>query len=328
MKPFDMSLASVKHACVPVFILSLSVLICAVSACSSQKSRPESLPLFLFEERPIQMNCTDRPGPPLPPGRYMVFIGPQAPYARTRLETLNLPLKDFPALTLAAEPDDNMIRISGANQDHWSMQFCAEGEGNTVDEANSYLQKVSMQRTGSLVTLNKTDARGLTGGKGNLLLIAPAGAPVTVHSDGAAEVHDMAGPVRILAARGRASILNTSGFVDASAMVIDFAGSQGTVSLNASWDVNIKPTSQQFHGNLNASALRDVNAFLPPGFQTSIRIYVNRPKDFVCRADICPKMKQDRENSLYRYTYGDVANRPALITLRSENAQVTLDTTP
>jgi hypothetical protein len=84
---------------------------------------------------------------------------------------------------------------------------------------------------------------------------------------------------------------------------------------------------EQFRGSLEALSEGKVRAFLPPGFQTPLRIYVNRPKDFICHADICSKMKQDRENSLYRYTYGDVTDATAPITLRSENAQVTLDTT-
>jgi hypothetical protein len=270
------------------------------------------------------MNCADRPSP-LPPGTHsFVTISPQAPYARTRLDTLNLPLYEIPALTIAAEPT-NWIHIAGANQDHWSLRFCAKGEGNTAEEANGYLQKISMQRTGSLLTLNNTDARGLTGGQGTLLLDAPAEAPVTVHSDAAVEVHDMAGPIRI-SARGRATILNTSGLVDASAMIVDFAGSHGNVSLNAPWDINIKLTAQQFHGSLGANAQRQVHALFPPGFQTPVDVLVNRPEDFICRADFCSKIKKSRENSLYRFTYGD-KNAPDHISLRSESAQVVLDTT-
>lgn len=68
------------------------------------------------------------------------------------------------------------------------------GEGDTVDKANGYMQRISMQRIGNLLTLNNTAAHGLTGGQGRLLLTAPVGAPVTVHSDEAVEIHDMAGP--------------------------------------------------------------------------------------------------------------------------------------
>lgn len=205
------------------------------------------------------------------------------------------------------------------------MQFCAKGEGNTVDEANGYLRKISMQRTGSLLTLNNTGARGLTGGQGSLLLTAPAEAPITVHSSAAVEVHDMAGPVRI-SAQGRATILNTSGLVSASAMIVDFAGSQGSVALNALWDIDIKLTAAKFRGNLNANAQRNVRAFFPPGFQTSVEVFVKRPKDFVCRADFCSKLKKDRENFLYRFSYGDVTNAIDHIGVRSESAQVIFDT--
>ena len=319
-------LGSMMHFRGLVFLVAFNALLGGVIACSSQNSRPSPVPLFIFDERPFHFGCTDRPSP-LPPGTHSyATISPQAPYARTRLDTLNLPRYEVPALTIAAEPV-NWIQIAGANQDHWTVQFCAEGEGNTIDEANGYLQKVSMQRTGSLLTLNNTDARGLTGGKGNLLLTAPAGAPITVHSDAAVEVHDMAGPVRV-SALGRATILNTTGRVDAFAMIVDFAGSQGSVALNASWDIDIKLTATKFRGTLSANAQRRVQALLPPGFQTPIEIVVNRPKDFVCRADFCSKIKRDRVNRLYRFTYGNVEGASDHISIRSENSQVTLDTTP
>jgi len=317
-------LGSVMHLRVPVFILAFSTLISGVIACSSQSSRPAPAPfLFIFDERPFQMDCTDRPAP-LPPGPHVVLAG-SPPYARTRLDTLNLPLNEVSALTIAAE-SHNWVRIAGANQDHWTVQFCAEGDGNTIDEANGHLQKVSLQRTGGLLTLNNTDARGLTGGGGDLLLTAPAGAPVTVHSDAPVQVQDMAGPVRVSTAQSRATILNTTGRVDAFAMIVDYSGSQGSVALNASWDVEIKLTATTFRGNLSANAQRRVQALFPPGFQTPIEVYVNRSKDFVCRADFCSKIKKDRVNFLYRFTYGDTANVSDHIGLRSENSQVTLDT--
>jgi hypothetical protein len=310
----------------PAFVVAFSTLMGGVIACSSQNSRSLPPPLFLFEERPFHFDCADRPSP-LPPGThsYMTF-SPRAPYARTHLDTLNLPLYEVPALTIAAE-NLNWIQIAGANQDHWTVQFCATGEGNTIDEANAYLQNVSMQRTGSLLTLNKTEARGLTGGHGNLLLTAPSRAPLTVHSDAAVEVRDMAGPVRI-SALGRALFLNTTGEVDAFAMIVDYSGSQGSVSLNASWDIDIKVTATNFRGNLAANAQREVHALFPPGFQTPVEAIVDHPKDFICRADFCSKIKKDRVNFLYRFTYGDVKGASDHIGMRSMNSQITLDTTP
>jgi hypothetical protein len=316
-------LGSVMHFYGLVFLIVLIALLGGVIACSSQNSRPSPAPLFFFDERPFQMHCADRPSPH-PPGTPYVTFSPRAPYARTRLDMLNLPLNEVPALTIAAE-FHNRVQIAGADQDHWTVQYCAEGEGNTIDEANGYLQKVSMQRTGSLLTLNNTDAHGLTGGKSHLLLTAPAGAPITVHS-GAVEVHDMTGPLRV-SAWGRATILNTTGRVDAFAQIVDFAGSQGPVTLHASWDIDIKLTATKFRGNLSANAQRQVQALFPPGFQTPIQIVVNHPKDFICRADFCSKMKKDRVNSLYRFTYGDFEDASDHIGMQSENSQVTLDTT-
>ena len=321
----QLSADSVIRARGPGFILAFSALLSAVIACSSQNSRPSPFPFTIFDERPFHFGCADRPSPPPPGAHGYATFSPQAPYARTRLDTLNLPLYEVPALTLAAEPP-NWIQIAGADQDHWTVQFCAIGEGNTIDEANGYLQRTSMQRTGSLLTLSNTDARGLIGGHGNLLLTAPAGAPVTVHSDAAVEVHDMAGPVRV-SALGRAVILNTTGRVDVWAMAIDFAGSQGSVFLNASQEIDFKITATKFRGNLGANAQREVHAYFPPGFQTPVDVLVDRPKDFVCRADFCSKFKKDRVNSLYRFTYGDIEGASDHIGIRSMDAQVVLNTT-
>jgi hypothetical protein len=319
-------LDSIPHLRGFVSLLVFSGLIGAGIPCSCQRPKPGHIPFSIFDERPFHFGCVDRPSP-LPPGtRGFATFSPQAPYARTRLETLNLPLDEVPALTIAAE-HTNWLQIAGANQDHWGVQFCAEGEGDTIDEANGYLRKVSMRRTGSLLTLSETDARGLTGGKGNLLLTAPASAPLTVHSDAAVEVHDMVGPLRV-SALGRAVILNSTGRVDAMAMIVDYSGSQGAVELNASWDIDIKLTATTFRGNLAANAQRQVNAFFPPGFQTPVEVLVDHPKDFVCCADFCSKMKKDRVNSLYRFTYGSAESASDHIGMRSMNAQVVLDTTP
>jgi hypothetical protein len=308
----------------PVFILGFSAFLGCVVSCTSQNTQPQGFPVTIFYDRPFQINCADRPSP-LPPSTHgYVTFSPRTPYARTRLDTLDLPRYEVPTLTIAAEPI-NWIQIEGAKQDHWTIQYCAIGEGNTAEEATGYLQKISTHRTGDLLTLDNTNARGLTGGQGRLLVDAPAGAPVTVHSDAAVEVHDMTGAVRIWA-QGRATILNTSGRVDVSAMAVDFAGAQGRVSLDSPGEINIKLTAQQFRGNLSANAEREVRMYSPPGFQTPVEVLVNHPKDFVCRADFCSKMKKDRVNYLFRFSYGDVANASERIDVRSRNAQVTFDT--
>jgi hypothetical protein len=310
-----------------VFLLSISATIGAVVSCSRQDSSRAKPPfLFLFEERPFQMNCSDWPAP-MPPGTHSyVTFSPSARYARTRLEALDLPMNEFPALTIAADPYNSRIQIGSANQNHWKIQHCAKGLGDTAEEATRYLRSVSMQRTGSLLTLNGTDLNGLSGGESTLLIDAPADAPVIVHSWGAIEVHDVAGPVRVTATRGRAIVLNTSGLVDASAQIIDYASSKGEATLNADWEINIKLTAQDFSGHLNANAQQKVHAFFPAGFQTPMEVYVNRPSDFDCRTDFCTKMKKSRENSLYRFTYGELTKTRAPIHLRSETSQITLDT--
>ncbi len=302
-------------------------LLCSVIACSSQNANPHSGLVTIFDERPFYLGCADRPGPPTLGGGSFTLGGssfltgsPQAPYKRTRLDTLDLPRFEVPALTIAAEYM-NWIDIAASAQDHWTVHYCAEGSGNTPEDANSSLQKTSMQRTGSLLTLNSTGA----GGVGNLLLEAPAGAPITVHSFTAVEVHDVSGPLRI-SALGRAVVLNTTGRVDVAAMMIDFAGSQGTVTLNAPREIGIKLTATQFHGTIAANAEKEIRAYFPPGSQTPVNVLVGRPKDFICLADFCSAMKKSREDSLYRFTYGNAGVASDGIGLRSEESQVVLET--
>ena len=86
------------------------------------------------------------------------------------------------------------------------------GEGDSEAEARQFLDQVSMSRVGSLISL-KAGERARTGGHGDLWAQVPRDAPLTVHIIGAVEVQDLSGPVRISGARGRATILHTTGTV-------------------------------------------------------------------------------------------------------------------
>lgn len=320
------ALGSAIHVRGLVFLLALSAPLSGVIACSKPRPKHYPMPFTVFDERPFQMFCADRPSQPQTGaheyGEVFMVGSRQASYKRTRLDTLDLSRQEVPALTLAAELN-NFVQIAGANQDDWKVQFCAQGEGNTVDEADGNLQKVSMQRSGSLLTLGRTGIHN----SGTLLLTAPAGAPLTVHSDVPVEIHDVDGPVRV-SALGRATILNTTGRVEALAMAIDFAGSQGSVFLNSWQDINFKITATQFRGSLGANAQHDVHAYFPPGFQTSVAVLVDHPKDFICRADFCSKIKKSREGGLYRFTYNGTQGTSDGIGMRSMDAQVVLETIP
>jgi hypothetical protein len=286
----------------------------------------------LFADRPFHLDCTDRwPGKPLPPGVHAwVTSSNQPPYTFSRLDTLNLPRAYVPAITLVSVPEASVnISIEGVAREDWELRLCAQGTGDSEEEARNYLNKVSMNRIGSLVTL---DSGGfgpipLTGGRGHLVVEAPAIAPVTIHNTfGAIAIHDMAGAVSLSSAHARVSILSTTGNVDASAFVIDFAGAKGAVMLNAVDDVNIKLTAPQFEGRLSASAQRTVRVFVPRGFKGPIEATVNQPKNFVCRADLCGKMQKKKNGGRYSFTYaGGGAAASNQISLSSEFANVVID---
>jgi len=300
----------------------------------------QAAPNFLFDERPFHFDCTERwpgkPWPALPPGVHSyVTVSPQIPYSYTRLETLELPRLQVPALTLATENGAFVeVSIQGSTEDKWELQFCARGEGNNEAEARGYLSTVSMSRTGSLVTLDggsvgSIGPSGPPGGRGNLLVDAPADAPVTVDSaSGAIAVHDMDGPVRLTAPHARITVLNTTGRVDATGGIVDFAGWKGTVMLTASMETDIKITAQRFEGKLSAYAIREARVLVPKGFQTPMELIVSRPKDLICRADICKNMHQKRDGVYRFFTFaGEDSVAMDRITVRSESLTVVVDNT-
>jgi hypothetical protein len=208
------------------------------------------------------------------------------------------------------------------------LRFCAYGEGNSEGEALDRLQEVSLVRLGATVSLNSLGVHRVPGAGGNLSVHAPADAPITVHASFApVAVRNMTGPVRVTSIHARATILNTTGKVDATAFVVDFAGLKGTVILSAEADINLKFTSLKFTGTLTAWAQFPVRALVPQGFQTPFQAVVSRPQDFVCRTEFGTDMKLERNGGLYVFTYpGDGSTPPEDVHLRSEHSAVIVDT--
>jgi HD-GYP domain-containing protein (c-di-GMP phosphodiesterase class II) len=111
---------------------------------------------FLFERRPYEVRCADRK-----PGRReidegqtraVLVAGNQAPYLLTRLDELRLSRADVPVLTVTADPS-NCVAVAGSSRPDWSLRFCAQGEGETEDDARKRLQQISMARAGGTVLL-------------------------------------------------------------------------------------------------------------------------------------------------------------------------------
>jgi hypothetical protein len=317
----------VAVVCVGAVCLGLSAWLVAAKVMAAKSARNydhESAPEFLFEQRPFVFDCTDRPYR-LPPGEH-AFVGSpnMAPYARTRIETLDLPLAQVPALTIASEPS-SFIRIAGASQDVWDLHFCAMGEGDSELEARQFLDRVSMNRTGSLISINAPQP-GRTGNRGDLLAQVPKDAPLTIHATGAVELRDMSGPVRITSVGGRATILNTTGTVDADGYVIDFAGTRGHVMLTSFSEIDLKLTGHGFLGNLSAYAQREVRVLVPHEFESPVEIMVSRKEDLICRADFCSRMKQESKHGAYLFKYDGVGEASSgRVWLRSDHSTVVID---
>ena len=95
---------------------------------------------FLFEQQPHGSVCADRtPGQPQQPGIQLGVKG-QAPYLRTRSESLTFSHTDVPSLTIAAN-SPGVVEICGNDREDWSLRLCAFGEGSTETEAHDRLKR-------------------------------------------------------------------------------------------------------------------------------------------------------------------------------------------
>jgi len=317
----------------PVFLIPLSALFSSSSRDIPSKYNLQPAPEFLFERQPFTFDCAERwPGRSTRnEGEIPTFlaIGNRAPYLLTRSEELSLSTSDVPALTITADPS-NMIAIGGSERRDLFMRFCARAEGNSEAEARERLQQVAMTRRGGVVSLSRRSVDHGQDAMSYFLLEAPTHVQTVIHASYApVEVRDMAGPVRVTASHARAKILGTTGQVDADAFVIDFAGSRGRVTLSAEAEINLRMTVPKFEGTLSAWAQRPLRMLVPSGFVTPFQAIVNRSQDFVCRADFCSKVRQERKNGLYVFTYmGDGSVAPESVHLRSEQSTVVIDKIP
>ena len=305
-----------------LMLLSLGALL----TCSASRSRQAQLQPAtesLFERRPFRSSCAAPPAGAT--GAYLIS-GPRLPFQRERANNLTFPLSAVPSLTVTAD-ESNAIRIAASHNDNWVLDFCAHGEGNTESEALGQLQQVSMERIGDTVSLNNSHTSRTRLTLNTLLVDAPAAAPIVVHASFAAvQVYGMTAPVRVTASHARAAILDTAGKVDVSGFVVDFAGSEGTVNLNSEREINLKLRAPRFNGSLMAWAQGPVRVLVPPSFQTPFQAIVNRPQDFVCRADICSKVTLEKQNSLSVFTYsGDGSAPRSALHFRSELETLVID---
>jgi hypothetical protein len=317
----------------PAFVVSLSAILPSSASDVHRKYALEPAPEFLFERRPFRSECAQRTptrnGITERGAQPVLVLRNQAPYLRSRPGVVTLSRADIPALTITADPS-NLVAVGGSSRTDWSVQFCAEGDGQNQAEARERLQTISMTRLGSTLSLNGPGLGERGQARGSLVVDAPADAPLVIHASFAAvEIRDMTGSVRVAATHARAAILDTTGQVDANAMVVDFAGSRGRVRLSAEAEINLKMTAPQFEGTLSAWAQRSVRILVPPGFITPFQAMVNRPQDFVCRAELCSKVRQEKKGGLHIFTYG--GDNPAapepVLQFRSERATVVIDST-
>jgi hypothetical protein len=86
-------------------------------------------------------------------------------------------------------------------------------------------------------------------------------------------------------------------------------------------DITLAMT-KKFDGTLMAWARGAVQMLVPAGFRTPFTVIVNHAEDFVCRTDVCSKMKVTQGHKIYGpsfiYTYaGDGSAPPERFTVLS-----------
>ena len=129
-----------------------------------------------------------------------------------------------------------------------------------------------MVRTGGTVALiapHPLSGERTPPGRGQLVVDAPADAPLVIHASYAAvHIRDVKGSVRVAATHGRAKMLNTTGQVDAIAFVIDFAGSGGRVTLSAGARDQYETIQCAFRWDAPGLGAAIRHELVPPGFST------------------------------------------------------------
>jgi len=315
----------------PILLVSLGAMFTSCASDAERKYDVEAAPEFLFERRPIDFDCVDKiAGRPKLNGRgdkKVLVAGNQPRYLLTHSEQFALTRSDVPSLTVTADPSNSVV-VVGSNHADWFIRFCGEGGGQIEAEARERLQQVSMTRLGATISVNSPPPGAGGHRRGFLAVDAPADGPIVIYtSNSAVQVRDLVGQVRITATHARATILDTTGRVNATGFVLDFAGSRGMVNLSAEAEINLKITAPRFDGELVAWAQRTIRVLVPPRFSTPFRALVNRPQDFVCRANFCSKVTHEKKDGLYVFTYvGDGNAAPERFHLRSEHSTVVVDT--
>lgn len=282
---------------------------------------------FLFTKQP-QAPCSDEQSDRRATG--LVAGQPQMPSRLRRLDELLLSRLDVPALTLTADPD-NRVAVTGSARPDWRLRFCVEGEGQSDDEAREQLHELSMIRAGGTVSLAGSHILRRDRPRrvhGSLVVEGPADGNVVVHASYTpVYVHDMTGSVRIAATHARAKILGTTGQVDATSFVIDFAACAGQVTLSAEAEINMLLGEATFDGTLMAWAQRCVRMLVPAGFVTPFQAIVRRREDFICRTAFAARVVHERKGELHYFTYGGAVSTSAdtPMHVRSEQATVVID---
>jgi len=283
-----------------LFALLAAFPLIGYSASPRQKYGTEPAAQSLFIRNHISTPCD----PVTRTGIRTVLMGGPA-HNIHRTDRMDFSPAELPVFTMHLER--SIFEVTGDNSNNYSVQLCAEAGANSENDAQALMKKIKLTRDGKMFALSMPQYEPDKSSLAFAQLQAPPETLITVNGEySAIRVIGMDAAIKLSTTHARITLLDTTGDVRANAEsgVIDFSGQRGSVHLEADWDINLNFTAQHFDGSLDAMAAQPIRVLLPRGFESAFEAIVQYKSDFVCRADICDRVKVHKKDGKFVFAYG------------------------
>jgi len=256
--------------------------------------------------------------------QYVVYMKPPKDLVRvTKTERLGGYL---PGLTpIYAEVSNASLEVIGVPGSGSLLEMRSQADAPNPTQARSLLDEINMELQDGRLRLfspsNRMNQLSVT----EFAITCPRERPLTVRGFySAVRISDLTGGADIETTQARIMIFDVGPQVNARVKegIVDYAGHQGSVRLSAGWEINLKFTSQEFIGGLDAVSEGPVRVLIPEGFATCFEASLAKDAAFVCRADIKSQIvhREEAGRVIYRFGQG-----PTVVGLKSLNGPIVID---